>query len=384
MKPDRPVPAAPAPYDDSRRSLRVIALCLSFIAVIVLVAALQRAEAFAVPTVLSGLLALALAPLAQGAERLGLPRRPTAFLLVLGSVIAVMAAVYLVSPSFDAMQRHGPEMIRELERTLTEIEDEVNDSVSTDDDAEGSDAAISAAEPPAEESPDAQGEERPGLFSSGRQYVTDQLIEAPLLAGSFIYAVFLAFFLLAERRSVARTLLSLLRGYPARLNIARAMRDVRRMVTTYLLAISLINIVLGIATAGIFYALEMPRPLVWGAMMALLNFMPYLGPILMNVIVIAFGVTFLPSPEDVLAPVAALIFLNTIEGYVLTPSIVGRQVRVGPLAVFFAVAFGAWLWGAAGALIATPALIVLRAFVTRTLVLRRRRERVQAASRSPA
>jgi predicted PurR-regulated permease PerM len=364
--------------------LRVIALCLSFIAVIVLVAALQRAEAFAVPTVLSGLLALALAPLAQGAERLGLPRRPTAFLLVLGSVIAVTAAVYLVSPSFDAMQRHGPEMIRELERTLTEIEDEVNDSVSTDDDAEGSDAAISAAEPPAEESPDAQGEERPGLFSSGRQYVTDQLIEAPLLAGSFIYAVFLAFFLLAERRSVARTLLSLLRGYPARLNIARAMRDVRRMVTTYLLAISLINIVLGIATAGIFYALEMPRPLVWGAMMALLNFMPYLGPILMNVIVIAFGVTFLPSPEDVLAPVAALIFLNTIEGYVLTPSIVGRQVRVGPLAVFFAVAFGAWLWGAAGALIATPALIVLRAFVTRTLVLRRRRERVQAASRSPA
>jgi predicted PurR-regulated permease PerM len=384
MKPDRPVPAAPAPYDDSRRSLRVIALCLSFIAVIVLVAALQRAEAFAVPTVLSGLLALALAPLAQGAERLGLPRRPTAFLLVLGSVIAVMAAVYLVSPSFDAMQRHGPEMIRELERTLTEIEDEVNESVSTEEEAEGADAAISAAEPPSEEADDAEAEARPGLFSSGRQYVTDQLIEAPLLAGSFIYAVFLAFFLLAERRSVARTLLSLLRGYPARLNIARAMRDVRRMVTTYLLAISLINVVLGMATAAVFYALEMPRPLVWGAMMTLLNFMPYLGPILMNAIVIAYGVTFLPSPEDVAAPVAALIFLNTIEGYVLTPSIVGRQVRVGPLAVFFAVAFGAWLWGAAGALIATPALIVLRAFVNRTLVLRRRRDRVQAASRSPA
>jgi predicted PurR-regulated permease PerM len=104
--------------------------------------------------------------------------------------------------------------------------------------------------------------------------------------------------------------------------------------------------------------------------MTLLNFIPYLGSLLINVAALAVGVVTFPTIEQALLALGVLVALSAIEANLITPALVGRRVEVGALAVFVAVAFGAWLWGAAGALMATPALLVVRAFALRMVRLR--------------
>ena len=75
-------------------------------------------------------------------------------------------------------------------------------------------------------------------------------------------------------------------------------------------------------------------------------------------------------------PVLSLLVLNTVEGQFVTPMLVGRQMRQSAMTIFMAITFGAWLWGPAGALLATPVLLVASAFTRRWKFPRRQAGRV--------
>jgi predicted PurR-regulated permease PerM len=124
----------------------------------------------------------------------------------------------------------------------------------------------------------------------------------------------------------------------------------------------MINELHGLATGVAFWWLELPNAPLWGVMVGLLNFMPYIGPLIANVIIIAVGAATYASLTQAIKPVLALLTINIIEGQVVTPMIVGQRTRVGALPVFLALIFGAWLWGALGALVAAPMLIVASTF----------------------
>ncbi|MEM6441739.1 MAG: AI-2E family transporter [Pseudomonadota bacterium] len=195
-------------------------------------------------------------------------------------------------------------------------------------------------------------------MQEGQSLLLDTLVAMPATLAALVYGLFLTYFLVAERRRVGRALISLAGpDFVRRLHVARGIGELRTLLPGYLGAVTLINIGLGAATAAVFHLLGVPSPAAWGAAMTVLNFAPYLGPVVMNVAVLAVGIATFPDPSLAFFASAALASLNTIEGYFLTPLIVGRQVKAGALAIFLAVAFGAWLWGWAGALLATPVLI---------------------------
>ncbi len=328
--------------------MRVLTASTLVIAVVLSIAALRLAEAFVVPTILAGLIALALSPLARRIEGVGAPSSLAAFALVFGAVGAAGVAMYMLAPSYEAMARRAPEIVRDLERMAREIEQSVPEAAQSDDAGEtgGGDGAE-----------DDSGE---GIVASGRAYVSTMLANTPWVAASALYCVVLAAFVLAERERLERAVLASARGLGMRLFLARAMRQIRRQVATYLLALSTINIGLGLATFGVLYALGVDNAALWGAAMALFNYIPYLGPLIVNAALLGYGLATEPWPEDALVPVLALACLNTIEGNFVTPNVVGRRMRLGAVAVFIGASFGAWLWGAPGALLATPALLVLR------------------------
>ncbi len=103
-------------------------------------------------------------------------------------------------------------------------------------------------------------------------------------------------------------------------------------------------------------------------MVAVLNFMPFIGPLVCNVVVFVVGFASFNSIAEAIYPVVALAMLNLVEGQLITPTIVGRRSRVGPLSVFLGLAFGAWLWGVMGALVAAPLLIVGHRFWQRVIL----------------
>ena len=345
------------------------------IALAVIVAALDYASAIAIPTVLAALAAIALTPLAQRLEAARLPASLATGLIVLGVLGGTAATLYALAPSAEAWTRRAPEALRTLEIRAREISGALERSIGVDPTPVAPPVARRVAgpdvpEPAAETTEKTDGDAVDKLVEGGERLMTDLAISAPRFVGGSVYWAVLTFFLLRDRASLARSLLALGPDPSARRALGRAMRDVQLNVSRYLLAITLINIGLGASVAAAFALLGVPNAGLWGVAAGLANFMPFIGAAAMTLVTLAVGIVSFEDPAVAFAPVVALVALNSLEGQVITPLVIGARMRLSTVGVFIGIAFGAWLWGAAGALIATPSLIVAVAFLTRLAAAR--------------
>lgn len=333
--------------------IRVIAWSTGVVALIAVVTAAKLASAIVAPTVVAGLFALTLSPVVAGIERRGVPRPLAAGGVVGLGLFGAAGAGYLLAPSAEEWRLRVPSVIRSVERHLRSIEREIKEGVngSDSDRLEAAGTIGSGAE-------EGGGSTTDAVMESGQRLVTDLMLAAPELVATLFYIAFLCFFFLVERVTLRRFALSLPTGWRTRMNLSRAMREMRQTVGWYLLTISLNNLGLGAASAAVFWYFGLPNPILWGVMVGVLNFMPYVGPLVANAIVFAVGLSTFYDIMQAVYPVIALAALNLVEGQAATPMALGRRTRVSPLSVFLALAFGAWLWGPLGALVAAPVLIV--------------------------
>jgi len=102
----------------------------------------------------------------------------------------------------------------------------------------------------------------------------------------------------------------------------------------------------------------LPAPFAWGVLAFVLNYVPYIGPGATLVTLFGVGLISFPSISYALIAPACFLCVSTLEGQIVTPSVIGRTLTVNPMMVFLAIAFWAWLWGPFGALLANPLLIV--------------------------
>lgn len=135
--------------------------------------------------------------------------------------------------------------------------------------------------------------------------------------------------------------------------------DIERSMSNYFGTVTIVNLLVGTATAAIAYVLDFPHPILWGLFAAVMNYIPYLGPLIVMGAFFIVGVVVFPSlNEAILAPLLFLA-LNTVEGQVITPSFVGHRLTINPFLVFLSIAFWTWMWGPLGAFLATPLLVTL-------------------------
>lgn len=345
----------------------IVTVSVACIAVVVVVAALSEARQIAIPTVLAVLAAIALAPLARRFERIGAPASLAAALIVTGALGGTAATLYVLAPSAEVWNDRAPQILRTIEMRVRQINRDVARSVGAEtDDGTGTlpQTTLRPAPPPRSED-DADGDAVSKLVDSGERLMTDFAIGAPGFVMAGVYWAFLTFFLLRDRARLARRLMGLGTTSSARLALGRAMRDVQADVSRYLLTVTAVNIALGLSVAGLFHLIGVPNAALWGLATGLLNYMPFVGTAVMVLVTLGVGLVSFEEPIVAFAPVAIVMVLNTIEGQVLTPMVIGARLQLSALGIFLAIAFGAWLWGPAGALIAAPTLIVASAFVAR-------------------
>ena len=144
--------------------------------------------------------------------------------------------------------------------------------------------------------------------------------------------------------------------------------DAENNVSRYFGTLAVVNLCLGVVAVGLAWAVGLPNPLLWGILAATLNFVPYLGPVMTVVTLFVIGVMSFTTLGHALVAPLAWIGITTLEGQVITPTIVGHRLTLNPFLVFLSVAFWAWMWGPLGALLAVPLLISAVA-VTRQLSL---------------
>ena len=133
-------------------------------------------------------------------------------------------------------------------------------------------------------------------------------------------------------------------------------------LSRYVFTITLINGALGTLLAGVLWALGLALgdALLWGAVGALLNFAPYVGPVIGVVLYLLVGVVAFDEPTQMLAPPLLYLGLQLIESELVTPIVLGRRWSISPLVVLLWLLFCGWLWGIAGVLLAVPMLVCFK------------------------
>jgi len=121
-----------------------------------------------------------------------------------------------------------------------------------------------------------------------------------------------------------------------------------------------VNLVEGVVVTGAMYLIGMPNAPLWGALVALLEFIPYLGAAAMVVILTVAGLaTFDNVGHGLLVP-GAFLAINVLQANIVTPLLLGNRLRLNPVALLVSIAFWFWIWGIAGAFIAVPLLATFK------------------------
>jgi len=144
----------------------------------------------------------------------------------------------------------------------------------------------------------------------------------------------------------------------------RAIDAIRSELGRYYGTITLINIGLGAATTVAMLLLGVPNPYLWGAVAAVLNFIPYVGSATTLLLLAVVALVSFDDLGHVFGVVGSYLALATVEGQVVQPLLVGRRLDLNPILVFLAVWFGGWFWGVAGIVIAVPTLVALKVAAT--------------------
>ncbi|QDS93902.1 AI-2 transport protein TqsA [Roseimaritima multifibrata] len=178
---------------------------------------------------------------------------------------------------------------------------------------------------------------------------------------AFIAAIaVLTFFMLSTGDDLLNRMLGVLPDASTRDDVLEKIADIQHSVGKYLAQITCINIGLGIAVTLVMWLLGMPTPVLWGVIATLFNFIPYVGPLAATVIVFLAASSSFDTIGRAILIALAFWLTTAVEGQFITPSILGKTLKAGPVVVLIAVAFWGFLWGLPGVFLAVPLLIVQR------------------------
>jgi predicted PurR-regulated permease PerM len=309
-------------------------------------AVLYFAQDVLIPVAMALFLALLLTPAVDRLQRWGI-RRGVAVIIVMFVVLASTAAALnaVWSPAADWLAR-APQTFRQIDprlRPLREMFERV-------------DAVAERAGQLAQGSSAVTG--KPAIVTPVAGRSTAISITASLIEALTVIPLTL-FFLLGGPPLLARMGASL-SGNEASVRTLRLTEAIRYEVGRYFATVTLINVGLGICTALAMYALGMPNAILWGVLVAVFNFVPYLGPIAaFFILAVAALVTFKDLGHALAVP-GVFICLHLIEGQIVQPLTVGRRFEVNALVVLLAVWFGYGFWGIPGMLLAMPVVVAVK------------------------
>ncbi|MEO6248038.1 MAG: AI-2E family transporter [Sphingomicrobium sp.] len=311
--------------------------------------ALKGGAEFFLPTTAALVVAIALVPLLEWFERRGVPSKLAALLCVILFLgIAIFALASIVLPAMDWVQRI-PQRIDQVRHTLDPV---LNLYKSLQHWIDNTAAKMATTTQPKSI--------RTVRLESTSTVIDSITTQAPHLLIQLFFALLVIFFFLAGWTGMRKRTIVSRGSFQGALTTARVIQQVVEATSTYLGTITLINIGMGALTAAILWFLGMDSPMMWGGIVAVLNYIPYLGPIA-SVILLAFGglMTF-PDVWHALMPPAIFLGMHLIEANVFTPSLVGRKLEINPLLILVSLSFWAWVWGTTGALLAVPLLIIIK------------------------
>ena len=186
---------------------------------------------------------------------------------------------------------------------------------------------------------------------------------APTVIVQFLFGVLVVFFFLSGWTRMRQQTITGRTSFDGAMATARVIQDVVDDVSAYLGTITIINLALGGAVAGVLALYGMPYPLMWGGIVALLNYIPYFGPVIGAILLALGGLMTFGDIWTALVPPAIMYGMHLVEANAITPFVVGHRLTINPILILISLSFWGWVWGTIGALLAVPLLIIIQTVI---------------------
>ncbi|MEZ5681631.1 MAG: AI-2E family transporter [Erythrobacter sp.] len=183
----------------------------------------------------------------------------------------------------------------------------------------------------------------------------------PSIVLETVLTLLMTYFMVEARVRLRQRLLFGRTSFGTSIKAARVMREVQDRVASYILTVGWINACVGVIVALGAWAMGVDAPIMWGGLAALLNFLPYIGPIVMVTLLGLFGIGTTETLFLGVIPALAYLGLHTVEANIVTPSILGARFTMNPVLILIALSYFSWIWGVFGALLSVPILLMLTA-----------------------
>jgi predicted PurR-regulated permease PerM len=297
------------------------------------------------PVVLALLLSFLLRPIVRALARLKIPLAISAAVILIGFLALVAYGISaLAAPTMGWLQK-APAGLAELQHKLLPVKKSITQ--------------VTQATGEIEKLASTNAEDK--TVEVKRRPITEIFfMRTPEFIASAVLSVILLYFLLVYDQAFIAKLVKLLPTLSDKKTAVAIAHDIESQVSRYLFTITMINICLGLAVGTAVGLLGLRNPVMWGAMVTLLNFVPYLGA-LTGIICMTIGalLSFDSLGYALIFPGVYLAF-GTLEGSFITPWVMGRSLTLNPVIILLSLTFWGWMWGIVGIILAVPILAAFK------------------------
>jgi predicted PurR-regulated permease PerM/methylmalonyl-CoA mutase cobalamin-binding subunit len=341
--------------DPVRKNSRLLAV----VATLVAVAALYFARGVLIPFALAVLVSFVLAPLVACLHRWKVPRALAVFIAVLALLTVAGGAGWVIVgqardlaarlPEYRENTRHKTWVLREIVGKPIELAASTVKDMGTD---------FSSPTEPSQRAPEPQAvrvvEPSPGAFQALRNLLDPVLGALSTIVMALLFAV-----VMLLRPEDLRDRFIRLVGNGQIYVTTQAIDDASLRVSRYLIRQLFVNCVLGVTFGLGLMLIGVPDALLWGFLLALLRFIPYVGVWLAALLPVFLSFIISDGWTQPLEAIGVFALVEMIGSFVIEPWLYGQGTGISPLAVLLSALFWSWLWGPIGLVLATPLTVCL-------------------------
>jgi predicted PurR-regulated permease PerM len=356
--------SAPTPDEEPvipDAEVNLTGIALAMLAVLAAITAAYFARGFLIPVVVGVLVSYALEPAVATLARHRIPRVIGAAVVLTLLCAGIGWTVFELRDEAAQALNDAPETARKFRRLIRDFRSSDGTVSQLNRAAQELEQAAAAATGAPQKLPGTTSVQIVEPTLDLRDYLVWGPMSAAAVAAQLTLLVFLVYFLLASGDLFKRKLVKLAGPSLERRKITvKVLDQISQKIAHFLLFSVIVNVIVAVATGIAFWWIGMTNPALWGLAAGILNTVPYFGP--MMVMVGAAVVALLQQGSVNLAIMAGglSLVITSIEGYLITPILLGQATRMNAVAIFIGVLFWSWLWGFWGALLAVPILVVVK------------------------
>ena len=336
----------PSPPGDRQTS--GISAALWTIAVIATVMFLRVAYDLMIPIVLGVLISFALNPVVTWLEKVHVPR-------VLGAGLILLTVAVLIGLGIYSLRDEATEVIEGLPRAAQRVRQSMERGGSS-----GILVKLREAVAEVKQTADATtGDKTTSEQKTAAASESRGAASVISLLGHATVIFFLVYFLLIGGAGFKDRLIAVA-GRRRRVT-AEILDDIAWQVQRFLVVRLVTSVVVGIVTWLALMLMGLEQAMFWGAAAGVFNSIPYFGPIIVSGGLAVVGLLQFGSLMKAVQVAGVALVITSLEGWLLTPPLMGRAARMNALTVFVGLLVWSWIWGIWGTILAVPMLATMKA-----------------------